>query len=98
MAVHDGEPFAGPRTGAQDDLAVGEATLRDELVEQRMGHEARRHGDDVVAAPMPEPESAVDGDASQRGAVAGGGQLRAQAHLDVEVSLAAQRVRERSRP
>ena len=76
LAVHDDQPLAGARAGAQHHLAVGVPTVLHELVHQRVGHEARADADDVVAAAAPQTEPPVDRDAAEDGAVAGGRQRR----------------------
>ncbi len=45
--------------GPEHHLPVGEATVGDQLVDERMGHEARRHRDRIVAVAAPEPEPPV---------------------------------------
>ena len=89
------EPLARGRPRSDGDLVdraavtTTEPTVADELVHQGMGDEAAVHVDDVVGARGPEPEPTVDDRASDRGAVARGGQGRAEVHQVLRGSDAA---------
>ena len=96
--VDDHEALAGAGAGPQDDLAVGEAAVGDQLVDQRVGDQARLHGDEVVAVPATEPEPAVRGHAAHGRAVAVGGQVGTLADRDVELAPAGAARRRRWRP
>src|SRR5690606_16827718 len=79
LAGHDDHPLTGARTDPDRDLlGTGEPALAQDLLDERVRHEAAAERVQAAAAALVQPRTAADHAAPQHGAVVLGGQVLAR--------------------